>query len=91
MPVTFARLLTSAKRECFTLIPPRFEIFLDPLNNWTVWDNQEDDFAEVGTRYLFSLPEREATAFCFLLNMLLDSLPPSSDNHSGEPGLLSNS
>jgi hypothetical protein len=36
-----------------------------------VWDNEEDDFAEVGTQYLTSLPERAARAFCSLLNRML--------------------
>jgi hypothetical protein len=49
----------------------RFEAFPDPFNHWIVWDNQEDDFAEVGTTYLRFLPETEARAFCTLLNMLL--------------------
>ena len=35
----------------------RFEAFPDPLNNWIVWDRDEDDFAEVGTQILSSLPE----------------------------------
>jgi hypothetical protein len=50
--------------------PMRFEAFLDPLNNWVVWDTKEQYFAEVGTRYLASLPEERAKAFCAMLNML---------------------
>jgi hypothetical protein len=49
----------------------RFEAFLDPLNNWVVWDTKEQYFAEVGTRYLLSLPEERAKAFCTMLNILL--------------------
>ena len=48
----------------------RFEAFLDPLDNWVVWDTKEEYFAEVGTRYLLSLPEQRAKAFCAMLNML---------------------
>jgi hypothetical protein len=49
----------------------RFEAFPDPCDNWMVWDNDEDDFAEVGTQYLTYLPERAARAFCSLLNRTL--------------------
>jgi hypothetical protein len=52
-------------------IDARFEVFPDPVNKWTVWDNEEDDFAEVGTQVLHFLSEREARAFCILLNILL--------------------
>jgi hypothetical protein len=48
----------------------RFEAFLDPMNNWVVWDKKEQYFAEVGTRYLQSLPEEKAKAFCTMLNIL---------------------
>jgi hypothetical protein len=48
----------------------RFEAFPDPLNNWIVWDRDQDDFAEVGTQILSSLPESRARAFCSLLNRL---------------------
>jgi hypothetical protein len=48
----------------------RFEAFLDPMNNWVVWDKNERYFAEVGTRYLLSLPEERAKAFCTMLNIL---------------------
>jgi hypothetical protein len=48
----------------------RFESFLDPMNNWVVWDTKEQYFAEVGTRYLLSLPEDRAKAFCTMLNIL---------------------
>lgn len=41
------------------------------MNNWVVWDHQEQYFAEVGTRYLQSLPEERAKAFCTMLNILL--------------------
>jgi len=47
----------------------RFEAFPDPLNNWIVWDRDQDDFAEVGA--LSSLPESRSRAFCSLLNRLL--------------------
>jgi hypothetical protein len=48
----------------------RFETFLDPINNWVVWDTKDEYFAEVGTRYLLSLPEQRAKAFCTMLNIL---------------------
>jgi len=51
--------------------PKRFEAFLDPMNNWVVWDHKEQYFAEVGARYLESLPEKRAKAFCTMLNILL--------------------
>jgi hypothetical protein len=57
----------------------RFEAFLDPMNNWVVWDTKEQYFAEVGTRYLLSLPEERAKAFCTMLNIL------SSKNGAGDP------
>jgi len=28
------------------------------MNNWVVWDHKEQYFAEVGTRYLQSLPKK---------------------------------
>jgi hypothetical protein len=48
----------------------RFETFPDPVDNWMVWDLDEDDFAEVGTRPLHALTEVSARAFCSLLNKL---------------------
>jgi hypothetical protein len=48
----------------------RFEAFLNLMNNWVVWDTKEQYFAEVGTRYLLSLPEERAKAFCTMLNIL---------------------
>ena len=59
--------------------PKRFETFLDPMNNWVVWDHEERYFAEVGTRHLLSLPEKRARAFCTMLNILL------SKNDAGDP------
>jgi hypothetical protein len=59
--------------------PERFEVFPDPMNNWVVWDRKEQYFAEVGTRYLQSLPEERAKAFCTMLNILL------SKNDAGDP------
>ena len=59
--------------------PKRFETFLDPMNNWVVWDHEERYFAEVGTRHLLSLPEERAKAFCTMLNILL------SKNDAGDP------
>jgi hypothetical protein len=57
----------------------RFEAFLDPINNWVVWDTKEEYFAEVGTRYLQALPEDSAKAFCTMLNILF----PKKD--AGDP------
>jgi len=48
----------------------RFEVFPDPLNNWIVWDLDEDGVAEVGSQLLQSLSEVNARAFCVLLNRL---------------------
>ena len=49
----------------------RFEAFPDPVDNWIVWDRDEEDFAEVGTHVLRSLPRSQAQAFCSLLNRQL--------------------
>ena len=66
----------------------RFEAFLDPMNNWVVWDTKEQYFAEVGTHYLLSLPADRAKAFCVMLNILFskkgahepaDDLPTAMD------------
>jgi hypothetical protein len=57
----------------------RFEAFLDPMNNWVVWDTKKQYFAEVGTRYLQSLPEERAKAFCTMLNILF-SKPDAGDS-----------
>jgi hypothetical protein len=38
----------------------RFEVFPDPLNNWIVWDGDEDNVAEVGTQSLQYLLEGRA-------------------------------
>jgi hypothetical protein len=48
----------------------RFEAFPDPVDNWIVWDREENAFAEVGTHTLWSLSQSRAEAFCFLLNKL---------------------
>jgi hypothetical protein len=55
----------------------RFEAFIDPMNNWVVWDTKEQYFAEVGTRYLQSLPEQRAKAFCTMLNILFPKNDPN--------------
>jgi hypothetical protein len=63
---------TPSRRGAFLEVTEeRFEAFPDPCDNWIVWDNDEDNFAEVGTQYLTSLSERGARAFCSLLNRLL--------------------
>jgi hypothetical protein len=67
------------QRQKETTSVMRFEAFLDPMNNWVVWDTKEQYFAEVGTRYLLSLPEERAKAFCTMLNILL------SKNDDGDP------
>jgi hypothetical protein len=59
------------KRRPLAPLDVRFEAFADPLNAWVVWDNKEEFFAEVGSKYLHFLTETEARAFCTLLNMLL--------------------
>jgi hypothetical protein len=56
----------------------RFEAFPDPANNCIVWDLHEDDFAEVGTQILWSLPQSRAEAFCFLLNRLFSGADRSA-------------
>jgi hypothetical protein len=64
--------------------PKRFEAFLDPMNNWVVWDHKERYFAEVGTRYLQSVPEERAKAFCTMLNILLSKNDAENQPQSGE-------
>jgi hypothetical protein len=59
-----------SKRLPLRFSDDRFEAFPDPANNWIVWDREEDDFAEVGTRILWSLPQSRALALCFLLNKM---------------------
>jgi hypothetical protein len=65
-----ATLLANVNDKKKRQAPMRFESFLDPMNNWVVWDTKEQYFAEVGTRYLWSLPEETAKAFCTMLNIL---------------------
>jgi hypothetical protein len=65
-----ATLLANANDKKKRHAQMRFEAFLDPVNNWVVWDTKEQYFAEVGTRYLMSLPEERAKAFCTMLNIL---------------------
>jgi hypothetical protein len=60
----------------------RFEAFLDPINNWVVWNTKDEYFAEVGARYLMSLPEERAKAYCTMLNILF------SKKYAGEPTSL---
>jgi hypothetical protein len=49
---------------------PRYETFPDPIDNWIVWDNEEDAVAILGTEPLWSLMEAEAHRACDLLNEL---------------------
>lgn len=46
----------------------RFDIFLDPGNLWTVWDNKFGAPAAFGERSLIDLPKPEAEAACVMLN-----------------------
>ena len=62
----------------------RFEVFPDPMNNWVVWDTKKQYFAEVGTRYLLSLPEQRAKAFCTMLNILFPKNAPDDPNSVSE-------
>jgi hypothetical protein len=62
--------LISAITERSILEEERFEAIPDPLDNWMVWDNVEDDVAEVGTQRLRALTQVTARAFCSLLNKL---------------------
>jgi hypothetical protein len=71
-------LCTNANDKKKRKVRMRFEAFLDPMNNWVVWDTKEQYFAEVGTRYLQSLPEERAKAFCTMLNILF-SKPDAGD------------
>lgn len=57
-----------------TLEEERFEAFPDPADNWMVWDNYEDDVAEVGTQRLRTLTQGTARAFSILLNKLFSQL-----------------
>jgi len=62
----------------------RFEVFPDPMNNWVVWDTKKQYFAEVGTRYLLSLPEQRAKAFCTMLNILFPKNAPDDPSSVSE-------
>jgi hypothetical protein len=68
------------------VIDQRFEAFPDPCDNWIVWDNDEDNFAEVGTQYLTSLSEGKARSFCSLLNRLLPR-QVDRDQKSAQPSV----
>jgi hypothetical protein len=48
----------------------RFEAFPDPLNNWIVWDVDEDRIAEAQNQLLQFLTEDKARELCALLNRL---------------------
>jgi hypothetical protein len=74
-----ATLRTNANDKKKRQVQMRFEAFLDPMNNWVVWDTKEQYFAEVGTSYLQSLPEERAKAFCTMLNFLF-SKPNTGDS-----------
>jgi hypothetical protein len=56
------------------------------MNNWVVWDNKEQYFAEVGTRHLLSLPKERAKAFCTMLNILLSKNDAARPLQSAELG-----
>jgi len=67
----FAPILLLLRERCdLEDTDERFEAFPDPLDNWMVWDNYEDDIAEVGTKRLHTLTRVTARAFSSLLNKL---------------------
>jgi hypothetical protein len=49
----------------------RYETFPDPFDNWIVWDCERDDVATLGSEYLLSLTEADASAACNLMNGLM--------------------
>jgi hypothetical protein len=65
------------------VIDQRFEAFPDPCDNWIVWDNDEDNFAEIGSHHLTSLSESQARLFCYLLNLLLPRI--NRDQQNAQP------
>jgi hypothetical protein len=52
----------------------RFEVFPDPLNNWIVWDREEDCVAEANNQLLQFLSEGNARELCSLLNRLISKM-----------------
>jgi hypothetical protein len=52
----------------------RFEAFPDPLNNWIVWDRDEDCVAEANNQFLQFLSEGKARELCSLLNRLISKV-----------------
>jgi hypothetical protein len=52
----------------------RFEAFPDPLNNWIVWDRDEDCVAEANNQFLQFLTESKARELCSLLNRLISKV-----------------
>jgi hypothetical protein len=52
----------------------RFEVFPDPLNNWIVWDRDEDCVAEANNQLLQFLSEGKARELCLLLNRLISKM-----------------
>jgi hypothetical protein len=70
------------------IIDQRFEAFPDPFDNWIVWDNDEDNFAEIGAQRLTSLSEITARSFCSLLNRSLPRVTRQK-NESQSPAAAS--
>jgi hypothetical protein len=52
----------------------RFEVFPDPLNNWIVWDREEDCVAEANNQLLQFLSEGNARELWSLLNRLISKM-----------------
>jgi hypothetical protein len=60
------------------------QMLFDPMNNWVGWDTKKQYFAEVGTRYLLSLPEQRAKAFCTMLDILFPKNAPDDPSSVSE-------
>lgn len=48
----------------------QFEIFLDPLGDWCVWDSDANDFAILGSHQAYGLSREDATIASELLNRI---------------------
>lgn len=48
----------------------RFVVIMDPVDLWTVWDEELDQPADFFGTSLVGMPEKEAESACYLLNEL---------------------
>jgi hypothetical protein len=60
----------------------RFELMMDPLDLWTVWDNLTDAPGEFGPNVLIGLTKREAMAACDMMNGLHQRRSTNADERA---------